>query len=83
MCTSFASLLVEWRMEVWRGKKILVTTVACMVTSERSRPHINKLQPGTHYIFGNKMVTPNNTNVWIWITITQNTETTWNLALLV
>ena len=61
ICTSSASLLVEWRTKNSRGKENSGET---MFFWKRFLAHVNKPQPGTHYIFGNKTVRLHNTGVW-------------------
>ena len=56
-------------------RKVLQQNVAW----KRSFAHVNKLQPGIRYRFGNKTVGLHNPNVWTWIVIIQQTESTWIL----
>ena len=67
----------------FKGKENSINKMLVFVTWKRSLTHVNNLQPGTHYKFGNKTVRLHNTNVWIWFEIIQHAESTWILELLV
>ena len=47
-----------------------------MLLRECSLAHVNKLQSGTHYMYGNKTGRLHNANVWIWMAIIQHAEST-------
>ena len=61
-----------------REKTILVTK--CYLKC--SLAHVNKLQPGTHYI-EMKMIRLHDTNVWMWSAIILHAESTGIVELLV
>ena len=80
ICTSSASLLVEWRMKKSRGtensgNKIGLQNVVLLMWTNRNQASVT--------YFGNKAVKLHNTNVWNRIAIIQHTESTWVLELLV